>query len=197
MAWITAPSSGLEVGLHSPAMTNFPIPVLRLVEVIPVPVRDNCCGHIISDTPENESNNRNFEGNTPVLCSSRLTNTVGKVSGLHIELVFWRKRLMDVLLSIILQLNPVQFKISWWITCLRQYMKAILFQKKSSERTSSLKWNIDMNPQLSLSLSPKSHQRSHPVSVQPVTTHSRSYEICKRGQEDEKAKETNLPTAKV
>ena len=66
-------------------MTNFPIPVLRLVEVIPVPVRDNCCGHIISDTPENESNKRNFEGDTPVLCSSRLTNTVGKVSGLHIS----------------------------------------------------------------------------------------------------------------
>ena len=49
-------------------------------------------------------------------------------------------------------------------TCLRQYMKAILFQKKSSERTSSLILVESKNDKFS----PKSHQRSHPVSVHPV-----------------------------
>ena len=124
---------------------------------------------------------------TPVLRPGRLTNTVGKVSRLHkfLYFIFFRQEGLvakwldqcqeNISVS---EVNSVQNETvttcnTRWKTCFRQYMKAILFQKKSSERTSSLKWKSLYHFHFLF----ESHQRSQPVSVQPVTTHSRSYEI--------------------
>ena len=147
---------------------------------------DNCCSHVISNTPLWNKAIKNFlfffMWKTPVLRPGRLPNTVGKVSRLHefLYFIFRQEGLVAKWLDqcqeniSVNEVNSVQNEtVTGWKTCFRQYMKAILFQKKSSERTSSLKWKSLYHFHFLF----ESHQRSQPVSVQPVTTHSRSYEI--------------------
>ena len=83
----------------------------------------------------------------------------------------------------IIQINPVQYEIRW-ITCFRQYMKAILFQKKSSERTSSLKWQISICNFLSILT--RGHSQFLSIPSPPIRDHKRSVEEDRRMKKSKK-----------
>ena len=148
---------------------------------------DNCCSHVISNTP---LLNKAIKKSPLFLCERHLycapadspIRSAKSAAFTSFCILFSDKKawlpsgLIDQFQENISvsEVNSVQNEtVTRWKTCFRQYMKAILFQKKSSERTSSLKWKSLYHFHFLF----ESHQRSQPVSVQPVTTHSRSYEI--------------------
>ena len=88
---------------------------------------------------------------SPVLCSCRLTNTVGEICRLckssFFSCTLFQIAALEVCRSCtslrkfsLFSKIEMKHENHGYQTCLRQYMKAILFQKKSSERTSSLIW---------------------------------------------------------
>ena len=146
---------------------------------------DNCCSHVISNTPLLNDAIKNFLSfyAKDTCIAPRQTPQYGRQSQppSRVFVFYFQTRRLGCQVAwpmsrkiSVSEVNSVQNEtVTRWKTCFRQYMKAILFQKKSSERTSSLKWKSLYHFHFLF----ESHQRSQPVSVQPVTTHSRSYEI--------------------
>ena len=171
--------------MQPPVLSNFLIPVLRLIQVIPVPVRDNCCSHIVSDTPEKEGiRNSSYRPATNLYCAPA-DSPIRSAKSAACTLAFCDASSQRIKQKgCIIQVNPVKYEIRRWITCFRQYMKAILFQKKSSERTSSLKWQISICNFLSILT--RGHSQFLSIPSPPIRDHKRSVEEDRRMKKSKK-----------